>query len=77
MNPFLTPTAYSVFNRSSAVGNERDKIQENDRECNCLNNWKLEIEIDPLSTFGMGKEEMGRSGIEPPTHGFSVRCSTN
>ena len=21
--------------------------------------------------------EMGRGGIEPPTHGFSVRCSTD
>jgi hypothetical protein len=21
--------------------------------------------------------EMGRGGFEPPTHGFSVRCSTN
>ena len=21
--------------------------------------------------------EMGRGGLEPPTHGFSVRCSTN
>jgi len=24
-----------------------------------------------------GKNEMGRGGFEPPTHGFSVRCSTN
>jgi integrase len=24
-----------------------------------------------------GISEMGRSGFEPPTHGFSVRCSTN
>ena len=23
------------------------------------------------------KEELGRGGLEPPTHGFSVRCSTN
>ena len=22
-------------------------------------------------------KKMGRSGFEPPTHGFSVRCSTN
>jgi len=21
--------------------------------------------------------KMGRGGLEPPTHGFSVRCSTN
>jgi len=25
----------------------------------------------------MGEREMGRGGFEPPTHGFSVRCSTN
>ena len=24
-----------------------------------------------------GSGEMGRGGFEPPTHGFSVRCSTN
>jgi len=25
----------------------------------------------------MGESVMGRGGIEPPTHGFSVRCSTD
>jgi len=25
----------------------------------------------------MGVSEMGRAGIEPATHGFSVRCSTD
>jgi integrase len=77
LTPFLTPTAYSGCNQSSAVGNEPGKIQENDSECNCLNNGKLDIEIDQLSTVGMGKKAMGRGGVEPPTHGFSVRCSTN
>jgi len=25
----------------------------------------------------VGENEMGRGGFEPPTHGFSVLCSTN
>ena len=29
------------------------------------------------STVGSGINKMGRGGFEPPTHGFSVRCSTN
>jgi hypothetical protein len=27
--------------------------------------------------FSAGSESLGRGGVEPPTHGFSVRCSTN
>jgi hypothetical protein len=30
-----------------------------------------------LATLEAREMKMGRSGIEPPTHGFSVRCSTN
>ena len=30
-----------------------------------------------LSTDNIGFYVVARGGIEPPTHGFSVRCSTN
>ncbi len=30
-----------------------------------------------IDTVGMWETLMGRGGIEPPTHGFSVRCSTD
>ena len=76
LTPFLTPTAYSGCDQSSAVGNEQDNSQENDRNGNCLNSEQLDKESHRLATVGMGEKEMGRSGFEPPTHGFSVRiCS--
>jgi hypothetical protein len=30
-----------------------------------------------LDTKNRAFDVMGRGGLEPPTHGFSVRCSTN
>ncbi len=77
LTPFLTPTAYSGCSRSSAVGNEQDNFQENDNNDNCLDGGKLGIKKDSLSLAVTGEKAMGRSGFEPPTHGFSVRCSTN
>ncbi len=77
LTPFLTPTAYSECNRSSAVDNEQDNFQENSENDNCLNNGELGIKKDSLAFTVMGEKEMGRGGFEPPTHGFSVRCSTN
>jgi len=75
--PFLTPTAYSGCDRPSAVGNEQGNHQQNDRNSNCLNSEQLDAESHRLVTVGTGEKGMGRSGFEPPTHGFSVRCSTN
>jgi hypothetical protein len=69
----LTPTAYSERDSSSAVGNEQDKFKENDNNDNCLNSRDLDRESDRPATVGTKVNEMGRSGIEPPTHGFSVR----
>ena len=73
--PFLTPTAYSGCDQSSPVGNELDNLRENESNANCLNGGQLDSESHRLATVGMGESEMGRSGFEPPTHGFSVRCS--
>jgi site-specific recombinase XerC len=75
--PFLTPTAYSGCDRSAMIGTEQDNLQENPENSNCLNNGELDNENNQLATIGTGKNEMGRGGFEPPTHGFSVRCSTN
>ncbi len=77
LTPFLTPTAYSGCDRSSAVGNEQDNFQKNNNNDNCLNAERLGIKKDSLALAVTGKKVMGRGGIEPPTHGFSVRCSTD
>ena len=77
LTPFLTPTAYSGCNRSVTVGNEQDNFQKNNENDNCLNDGQLGIKKDSLALAVVGKNRMGRSGFEPPTHGFSVRCSTN
>jgi len=73
----LTPTAYSGNNQSATVGNEQGKYQENSKGCNCLNNGELGTKKDSLALAVTGENEMGRGGLEPPTHGFSVRCSKN
>jgi hypothetical protein len=75
--PFLTPTAFPACNRLLVVGNEPDNIQENANDDNSLKNGELGTESPPLAAVGMGEKGMGRGGFEPPTHGFSVRCSTN
>jgi hypothetical protein len=77
LTPFLTPTAFPTCNRLSAVGNGPDNLQENANTDKCLKDGELDTESPPLAAVGMGENEMGRGGFEPPTHGFSVRCSTN
>ena len=77
LTPFLTPTAYSGCNWSSAVDNEQDNLKENSENNNFLNSGELGIKKDSLALAVTGKKQMGRGGIEPPTHGFSVRCSTD
>jgi len=77
LTPFLTPTAFSGCNRSAAIGNKQGNHKENNKNDNCLNSGELGIKKDSLSLAVTGKKEMGRGGFEPPTHGFSVRCSTN
>ena len=75
LTPFLTPTAFPACNRSAAVGNGPGNLQENTNGDNCLKNGELDTESPPLAAVGMGEKEVGRGGFEPPTHGFSVRCS--
>jgi integrase len=75
--PELTPAAFSGCDRSSADGNRQDELRENSSEYNCKQDRNLDNKSHRLAAVGMGKIEMGRGGFEPPTHGFSVRCSTN
>src|SRR5262245_12797544 len=35
------------------------------------------LALPGITPKNQGKNQMGRGGVEPPTHGFSVRCSTN
>ena len=48
-HPKLTPTAYSGYNLSATVGNQRDNIKENSNEDNCLDNGNLDSKRDDLS----------------------------
>jgi hypothetical protein len=75
--PFLTHIDYSGCNRSSAVGNRPDELHEKNSEHNYKQNRDLDNKSHRLAAVGMGESKMGRGGFEPPTHGFSVRCSTN
>jgi len=77
LTPFLTPAAFPACNRSATVGNEQDDSEENYNGDNYRDEGKLDKESDQLATVGIDVGEMGRGGIEPPTHGFSVRCSTD
>jgi len=77
LTPKLTLAAYPDSNRLAALGNEQDDRQENTKSDNSLGSGILDTESQQLSTVGIGETVMGRGGIEPPTHGFSVRCSTD
>jgi hypothetical protein len=77
LTPKSTPTAFSGCNRMETFGNEQSNSQKNANEDNCLISGELDKESNHLATVVTGEKEMGRGGFEPPTHGFSVRCSTN
>jgi hypothetical protein len=49
----------------------------NGNNADCFGGGRLEMESNLVAAVGAGEKEMGRGGFEPPTHGFSVRCSTN
>ncbi len=77
LTPKSTPTAFSACDRLATVGNGDVTDRENEPDCNLLENENLDSERHELAAVGMGESGMGRGGFEPPTHGFSVRCSTN
>jgi len=74
---FLTHTAFSACDQSAMVVNGEGDLKEKVENDNCCNSGDLGIKKDSLSSAVLGKNVMGRGGLEPPTHGFSVRCSTN
>jgi hypothetical protein len=77
LTPKLTHKAYPGRSGLVMSGNNIKKLPltlksdmyKNDEEL-CAKNNRLTL---PVS----GETKMGRGGVEPPTHGFSVRCSTN
>jgi len=75
--PKRTPSAYSESNQSAKVGNKQKNPRENSGGRNRLHSRRLGKKSDHLAAVGMRESTMGRGGIEPPTHGFSVRCSTD
>jgi len=75
--PESTPTAYSGCDQSSAVGSGQGRAHRSECSHNFRERGNLGTENNHLATVGTGEKEMGRGGFEPPTHGFSVRCSTN
>ena len=77
LTPFSTPTAFSEKNQSATIGNEQGSSQEKYNTDNYSEDKHLDNEDDRLATVGVGENEMGRGGFEPPTQGFSVPRSTN
>ncbi len=55
------------------VDDEKDNAQENSKVDKSLNSGELDKESHCLTAVGTGEKAMGRGGIEPPTHGFSVQ----
>ncbi len=76
LTPKLTPTAYPECSRLASLGNEQSSLSKSSERDNSFDSGILDSESLQLSTVGMGETVMGRGGVEPPTRGFSVRCST-
>jgi len=72
--PELTPTAFSGSNRPAPIGTTREGITADAGDSKSISDRGLGKDRPQLAAVGMGEEEMGRTGVEPATHGFSVRC---
>jgi hypothetical protein len=77
LTPNLTPTTFSACNQSSAVGNIHSSLRDSSEDDNCFVDGDLDSDSHHMAAVGTGEPGVGRGGIEPPTHGFSVRCSTD
>ena len=76
-NPVLKQLqSFSEENQSATIGNERGTFEEEYSADNYSEDKHLDNDDDRLATVGVGENEMGRGGLEPPTQGFSVPCST-
>ena len=73
--PFLTPTAFSGYNQSATVGNQRSNIREHNNDDNCLDNRKLDNESEDLSLAVIDEREIRQRGLEPLTFGSVDRRS--
>ncbi len=77
LTPKSTLMAFSAFNPVSAIGNRRDHLHNSVNDRKCLVERDLVNASQHMTADGTGEFELGRAGIEPATHGFSVRCSTD
>ena len=79
---------FSFVNRPTELvksADANDAKCERQRYVNVVYSGQLEGQAGDAEegpkTFILGEEqgffEMGKAGVEPATHGFSVRCSTN
>jgi integrase len=75
--PEWTPTAFSGSHGSAAIGKTKGESGENPPNDKSVQDRDLGTDCQRLVTADTGEREMGRTGVEPATHGFSVRCSTN
>jgi len=77
LTPELTPAAFPGSDRSAAIGTTSGKSSAEPANRNSMQDGELGKDRHRLATVGTGREVMGRTGVEPATHGFSVRCSTS
>ncbi len=77
VTPDVTPAAFPGNDRLAAIGTMREKTTADQVNRNSILGGHLGTDRHRLAAVGTGGKEVGRTGVEPATHGFSVRCSTN
>ncbi len=73
LTPNLTPTAFSGSPRLSSAGAAKGKDAADSANRKSMSDGRLGTDGHRLATVGMEEELMGRTGVEPATHGSSVR----
>jgi hypothetical protein len=71
--PELTRTAFSGNDRPATVGTTSGETVLRAACDKSVQNRQLGKDRPRLATADIGEKEVGRGGVEPPTHGFSVR----
>ena len=68
----------AAFRKEMVVSRRKSNRQHRDFKVNCsiLEHLNKVIKMT-VKTAAFRKEMVARDGIEPPTQGFSVPCSTN
>jgi hypothetical protein len=77
LTPKSTPTAFPGSDRLAAMGTTRGDDAAKPSNRKSMSEGQLGTDRHQLGPVDTGKKVMGRTGVEPATHGFSVRCSTS